>query len=105
MSFSGEKLGLIPISTVSIKRGTLVILAHEDVTLDPPWKHDGQLVLGMGSCGYAKHVIQLLKGPLHCLGQEKENENECNKIEKSVETESALGSESAQHVREGQRED
>lgn len=83
-----------------IQLGAPSALAHEYVALDPPWENLGELVFCMGSSRHSKHIVQFFEGPLHCLRQEEEDQNQGNNVETGIKTEGSLGCKGPKHVRE-----
>lgn len=102
----GCRTGIIVIMGVlhMVQLRAYSVLAPENISLEPPRQHLGELILGVRTGGHSEDVIQLFQGPLLRLWQEEEDQDQCQDIESGIEPKRALSSEPLEHVRESQGE-
>lgn len=97
--------GVVVVIVKGVEFGANCILALEDVSPDPPWKHLGKLVFGVCTGGHRKDVVQLLQRALFGLREEEEDHDKGEEVKPRIEAKCALRLESPKHIRERERQD
>ena len=88
----------------SVQRRADSVALEEDPAFDEPGEDSEALVRRKAANRHGEDVVKLLEGPLHGLGNPKEDEDQCDNVEASVHAEGTEGTRALEKEGEGHGE-
>lgn len=87
-----------------VQFGAGAVLLEENISLDPPRQHLGELVLCVAAIRNTEDVVELLERLLLRLGNKEEDEGQSNQVKAGIEAKGSSGGHGGQHSRECKRQ-